>query len=302
MTKRLDALADAIERHASTDGALTGTRVPQLSLFRTTMPGPWAPALYEPAVIAVAQGGKELEVGGVVHRYDPAHYVLSAVDVPAMCRVSKASPRAPYLALRVALDPFLVGELLAEGLPVEPAGPPERGLVVTPLEAPLQDAIARLVALLDAPADIPVLAPLVLRELTYRVLTGPQGGRLRQSVAAGGPGQRVAKAIGWIKAHAAEPLRVEAVAKRVGMGLSAFHGHFKAVTGLSPLQFQKRLRLLEARRLLVAEGRTAAEAAYQVGYESPSQFSREYRRAFGVPPRQDAVALRAEPEPQGAPA
>lgn len=301
--KRIDGLADAIERHAGDhDGVLVDTPISQLSLFRVTAPGPWAPALYEPAIIAVAQGRKEVEIGGVVHRYDPAHYVLASIQLPAMCRVSKASPRTPYLALKVALDPRLVGELLADGLPVEPAGPPERGLVVTSLDDELQDAIARLVALLDAPAHIPALAPLVLRELTYRALTGPQGGRLRQSVAAGGAGQRVAKAIGWLKAHAAKPLRMEAVAKRVGMGLSAFHQHFKAVTGMSPLQFQKRLRLLEARRLLVAEGRTAAEAAFEVGYESPSQFSREYRRAFGVPPRQDAVALRAEPTPAGQPA
>lgn len=300
MAKRIDDLADAVERHAKTDDVLHETPIPQLVLFRTTTPGPWAPALYEPAIIAVAQGGKEVEVGGVVHRYDPAHYVLAAIDLPAMCRVSKASARAPYLALKVQLDPVLVGELLAEGVAAAPPGPPERGLVVTPVDAQLQDALARLVALLDTPADLPILAPLVLRELTYRVLTGPQGGRLRQGVA-GGPGQRVARAIAWIKSHAAEPLRMDVVARRVGMGLSAFHQHFKAVTGMSPLQFQKRLRLLEARRLLVAEGRTAAEAAYQVGYESPSQFSREYRRAFKVPPRQDAVALRATPAAQGAP-
>jgi AraC-like DNA-binding protein len=165
---------------------------------------------------------------------------------------------------------------------------------VTPLGPPLLDAISRLVALLDSPRDVGALSPLVLREITYRVLTGPQGSRLRQIASAGAPAQRIALAIRWLKDHFAVPLSIESLARRVGMSPSAFHLHFKAVTALSPLQYQKRLRLHEARRLMLGDGLDAAEAAFRVGYESPSQFSREYRRLFGAPPRRDVAALKVE--------
>jgi len=168
---------------------------------------------------------------------------------------------------------------------------------MTPVEPPLLDAVTRLVALLDSPQDVEPLAPLVLREITYRLLTGPQGSRLRQIASAGAPAQRIAKAIRWLKDNFAEPLRIEALAKHVRMSPSAFHLHFKGVTAMSPLQYQKRLRLQEARRLMLGEGLDAAEAAFRVGYESPSQFSREYRRMFGAPPRQDVAALRVEAQP-----
>jgi AraC-like DNA-binding protein len=168
---------------------------------------------------------------------------------------------------------------------------------VTPVEPALLDAIARLVALLDTPADVGPLAPLVLREITYRVLAGPQGPRLRQMAAAGAPAQRIARAIRWLKDHFADELRVESLARHVGMSPSAFHLHFKAVTALSPLQYQKRLRLQEARRLMLGEAVDAAEAAFRVGYESPSQFSREYRRTFGSPPRRDVAALKVGARP-----
>jgi AraC-like DNA-binding protein len=168
---------------------------------------------------------------------------------------------------------------------------------VTPVEPPLLDAVCRLVALLDSPQDVGPLAPLVLREITYRVLTGPQGSRLRQIAAAGAPAQRIARAIRWLKDHFADPLRIESLAKHVRMSPSAFHLHFKGVTAMSPLQYQKRLRLQEARRLMLGEGLDAASAAFRVGYESPSQFSREYRRLFGAPPRQDVAALKVETQP-----
>jgi AraC-like DNA-binding protein len=158
----------------------------------------------------------------------------------------------------------------------------------------LLDAVARLVALLDSPQDIVPLAPLVLREITYRLLAGPQGLRLRQIASAGAPAHRIARAIRWLKDHFSDPLRVESLAKRVGMSPSAFHLHFKGVTALSPLQFQKKLRLQEARRLMLGDGLDAADAAFRVGYESPSQFSREYRRMFGAPPRQDVAVLQVE--------
>ncbi len=288
--KRIDELAAAIARHARAEG-LHATPVPQLVLVRRSDPSEWAPALYEPALFMIAQGTKEVRVADVTYQYDPAHYVMASVDMPVVCRVSRASPRVPYLSLKIQFDPVVVSELLVSG--AHEAGAPERGFVVTPIEPPLLDAVSRLVSLLDAPSDIPVMAPLLLREVTYRVLSSPQGARLRQIVAAGAPAHRIARAISWIKEHSGEPLRMEALARRAAMGLSAFHLHFKTVTGMSPLQFQKRLRLLEARRLMVASGLTAAEAAFRVGYESASQFSREYRRAFGAPPRQDVVTLRS---------
>jgi AraC-like DNA-binding protein len=222
---------------------------------------------------------------------------LVSVDLPVAARVVEASPGRPYLAVRIALDTAVVGELLADGTAAPPLGPPARAIAVTPVGPPLLDAVRRLVALLDAPQDVGPLAPLVLREITYRVLAGPQGSRLRQIASAGAPAQRIARAIRWLKDHFADPLRVESLAKRVGMSPSAFHLHFKGVTALSPLQYQKRLRLQEARRLMLGEGLDAAEAAFRVGYESPSQFSREYRRLFGAPPRRDVAALQAEAQP-----
>jgi len=250
--------------------------------------------VYEPSLCVVAQGSKEVLLADETYRLDPAQSLLVSVDLPVTARVVEASPGHPYLAVRTSLDPAVVGELLADGMTASPLGSPTRGLAVTPVEPPLLDAVTRLVALLDAPQDIVPLAPLVLREITYRVLTGPQGARLRQIASAGAPAQRIARAIRWLKDHFADPLRIESLAKRVRMSPSAFHLHFKGVTAMSPLQYQKRLRLQEARRLLLAEGLDAAEAAFRVGYESPSQFSREYRRMFGAPPRQDVAALKVE--------
>jgi AraC-like DNA-binding protein len=200
--------------------------------------------------------------------------------------------RQPSLAIRITLDPGVVGELLADGTAVPSLGPPTRGLAVTPIDPALRDAVSRLVGLLDSPRDIAAISPLVLREITYRILVGPQGPRLRQIVSVGTPAQRIAEAIRWLKDHVAEPLRIETLAKKVGMGPSALHLHFKNITAMSPLQYQKQLRLQEARRLMLGEGLDAAQAAFRVGYESPSQFSREYRRLFGAPPRQDVAAVK----------
>jgi AraC-like DNA-binding protein len=245
----------------------------------------------------VAQGAKEVFLADETYRLDPAQSLLVSVDLPVAARVVEASPGHPYLAVRLALDAAVVGELLADGTPTPPLGLPARAIAVTPAEPPLLDAVSRLVALLDSPQDTAALAPLVLREITYRLLTGPQGARMRQIVSAGAPAHRIARAIRWLKDHFADPIQVESLARRVGMSPSAFHLHFKHVTALSPLQYQKRLRLHEARRLMLGEGLDAAESAFRVGYESPSQFSREYRRMFGAPPRQDITALKAEAQP-----
>jgi AraC-like DNA-binding protein len=294
-TDDLGRLAAAIGRHAVADGA-TDTAIADLRLYRTSSPTNLTAVVYEPALCLVAQGAKEVVLEGETYRYDPAHSLLVSVDLPVAARVVEASPARPCLMLRLTLDPAVVGELLADDA-VAPPGPPARGLAVSRMEPPLLDAVGRLVSLLDSPRDVGPLAPLVLREVTYRVLTGPQGARLRQIAAAGAPAQRIARAIRWLKDHFADPLRVEDLARHVRMSPSAFHLHFKGVTALSPLQYQKRLRLQEARRLMLGEGLDAAAAGYRVGYESPSQFSREYRRMFGAPPRQDVGFLKAEAQP-----
>jgi AraC-like DNA-binding protein len=289
----LAKLASLVERRAAADGVF-GTAVPALMLSRFSAPSDLVALVYEPCLCVVAQGTKEVLLAGEAYRLDPAQLLLVSVDLPVEARVVQASAASPYLAARITLDPAVIGELLADGATAPPPGPPERAIAVTAAEPSLLDAVGRLVALADSPTDARPLSPLVLREITYRLLTGPQGARLCQIVAAGGPAQRVARAIRWLRDHFAESLRIESLARRVRMSPSAFHLHFKAVTGLSPLQYQKRLRLQEARRLMLGDGLDAAEAAFRVGYESPSQFSREYRRLFGAPPRQDVAGIKSE--------
>jgi AraC-like DNA-binding protein len=300
MDNDLATLAAAIERQTGSDGGFN-TAVPALRLSRFSAPSDLTALVYEPSLCVVAQGAKDVLLADETYRLDAAQFLLVSVDLPVDARVVEASAECPYLAVRIALDPAVVGELLAELRGLTPSGSPgptpARGLAVTPVEPPLLGAVTRLVALLDSPQDIEPLAPLVLREITYRVLTGPQGSRLRQIASAGAPAQRIALAIRWLKDHFADPLRIESLAKHVRLSPSAFHLHFKGVTAMSPLQYQKRLRLQEARRLMLGEGLDAAEAAFHVGYESPSQFSREYRRLFGTPPRQDVAALKLEVQP-----
>jgi AraC-like DNA-binding protein len=292
-TDGLDRLVAAIERLAPTDG-VCDTAVPGLIIARLTKPSAPSALVVDPSLCIVAQGAKEVFLAGEVYRYDPAHSLLVSVDLPISARVVKASPTRPCLAVRISLNPSVVGELLADCPDALPPGPPARGVEVSPVEPQLLDAVARLVALLDSPASLGPLAPLVLREITFRVLTGPQGARLRQIATAGATAQQIARAIRWLRGHFADPLRGESLARKAQMSLSGFHQHFKAVTGLSPLQYQKQLRLQEARRLMLGEGLDAAAAAFRVGYESPSQFSREYRRLFGSPPRQDVTAVKGE--------
>jgi AraC-like DNA-binding protein len=289
-------LVAIVHRHTGADGEFR-TALPKLTLFRSSAPTDHDAVVYVPSLCVIVQGAKEVVVAGEAYRYDPAHSLLVSVDLPAATRIVEASPARPCLAMRIEIESSDVAELLAAGAAVPARGLPARGIGVTPVEPPLLGAITRLVGLLDTPHDIRALSPLVLREIAYRVLTGPQGARLRQIVAPGAPAQRIARAIAWLKDHFTEPTRVEALANHVGLSPSALHLHFKAVTGLSPLQYQKRFRLQEARRLMLSDGLDAAEAAFRVGYESPSQFGREYRRLFGTPPRQDVTALTAAGQP-----
>lgn len=289
-------LAGIIERFTQRDGE-HATEIGALTLFRFSGTSDPVQVLYEPSLCLIARGSKRVLLGGAIYVYDPAHFLLVSVDLPVAGQVVEASPTAPYLGLRIELDSRLIGELLADAATPGPrSSAPHRGLAVGRLDAPLLDAAMRLLGLLEAPRDIPALAPLVLREIAYRLLTGEQGGRLRQMAAEGGHARRISSAIRWLKRNFDRPLRIEDLAREVHMSPSGLHHHFKAVTAMSPLQYQKQLRLQEARRLMLSEAIDAATAGYRVGYESASQFSREYRRLFGDPPRRDMAQLRNSPQ------
>ena len=286
-------LADLIEQYADGDGA-HATAIPRLFLFRASHPPEPLHAVYEPAVCILAQGRKQAMLGESVYVYDPAQYLIVSVNIPVVAEVLEASHEKPYLALRLNLDPAAIGALMLES-DNERAGreQPAPALAVSAVSDQLLDAAIRLVRLLGSPRDIPVLAPLAEREILYRLLCGDQASRMSQIAFAESKLQQVNRAIGWIKRNFREPFSVDAVAAEARMSSSALHHHFRAVTAMSPLQYQKQLRLQEARRLILTQSIDAASASHAVGYESPSQFSREYRRLFGAPPVRDIERLRA---------
>jgi len=286
-------LVQLLDQRTRTDGG-HDTLIPQLKFYRFSNPTEPVEVLQEAAVYVVVQGRKQVAVGGKRYVYDPTQYLAVSVDIPAIGNVVKATPRQPYLCMTLKVDPRELAELIIESGERAPRDDHDgRGIYVSALEAPLLDGFLRLVRLLDTPDDVPILAPLILRELNYRLLQTKQFGRLAQIAIGEGRLQRVSGAITWIKEHFAEPLEIDALAKHVHMSPSALHHHFKAVAAVSPVQYQKRLRLQEARRLMLSESTSAESVAYQVGYASPSQFNREYVRLFGQPPRRDAERLRS---------
>jgi AraC-like DNA-binding protein len=246
-----------------------------------------------PCFCVIAQGSKEVLLGDHRYRYDPAHYLITTAALPIASRIVDASPAEPYLGLVLRLDPALVGAVLVEAGHLAPRRQASvTAMDVSPLDAGLLDAAVRLVRLLDTPTDAHFLAPLVKREIVYRLLRGAQGGRLQHIAALGDTTHRIATAIERLRHNFDQPLRIEAMAQELGMSVSGFHHHFKTLTAMSPLQFQKQLRLQEARRLILGEGCDAASAGYRVGYTDASHFSREYKRLFGAPPLQDVARLR----------
>jgi AraC-like DNA-binding protein len=287
----LQPLREPVLRHAA--GYRTTTAISNLTIVVSTQPSEPTVSLYRPMVCLVLQGAKEATIGGRTLRYDESCYFVTSLDLPASTRIVEASPERPYICLAYALDPECLADLL-------PDAPRETALqapafAVNPVTDDLLDAWHRLVKLLDAPADIAVMAPLCEREIHYRLLKGPQGAALRQIVHTGSHLNQIRRAIDWIKDHFHEPIRVDALADLAGMSPATFHRHFKAATAMSPLQYQKNLRLQEARRLIVTS-HDAASTAFAVGYESPSQFSREYARLFGLPPARDAARMRGAEE------
>ncbi|MCW7537943.1 AraC family transcriptional regulator [Aquabacterium sp. A7-Y] len=288
----LARLATHIERATPGDGVFA-TAIGRLALIRASQPNQPVHALHQPALCVVARGAKRVMLQDQVYLYDPSRYLVASVDLLVSGQVLQATPEAPYLCVRLELDPGeIAGLMLQTQAPAAPALA-GRGLWLSRTTEPLLDAVLRLVGLLETPEDIETLAPLAIREIVYRLLKSPEGPLLAHIARADGHGQRIRNAIAWIKTHLEQPLRIETLARAVHMSPSSLHQHFKAVTAMSPLQYQKQLRLQEARRLLLSEVADAASAGHRVGYASPSQFSREYRRQFGAPPARDIERLRA---------
>ena len=285
-------LADRIARNVPSDG-LHMSAVPGLALIRASEPSQPLPTVYHPSLCVVVQGRKRALLADEVYAYDPLNYLVVSMTLPMVGQIIEASVERPYLCLRIDIDAALINELLVQlgpSAPVKASG--DRALYVARTSAPMLDAVLRLVRLLDTPDEAAVLAPLALREIHYRVLVGELGQRLRELCEVEGPSQRIARAIELLKTRYAEPLRIEDLAAAAHMSASSLHQRFKAATAMSPLQFQKQLRLQEARRLMLMDGIEAASAGHRVGYESPSQFSREYRRLFGAPPKREVDAMR----------
>jgi len=286
------ALATTITRSLGRNDDME-TRIAGLFLTRRRHPSAPESFLYDPSLSLIAQGGKRVVLGNITYRYNESRFLLTAVNLPTIAQVVEASPERPYLAMFLRLDLAAAKQMITEIDLADPDGQPDSAGMATGLATvALCEAANRLVGLLETPLDIPVMADLVQREILYRLLTGPAGSRLRQIVRLGTQGNRIARAINWLRDNYVYPLRVDELAKVSGMGVSTLHHHFRQMTTMSPLQFQKHLRLHEARRLMLSEDLDAGSAAVRVGYESATQFSREYRRLFGAPPMRDVKSLR----------
>ena len=292
MDVALAALGTSIARWTE-QGDQPMTAIPGLSLSRRDAPTQPTSHMYEPIMCVIAQGAKRVLLGDDTYVFDAHHFLITSLDLPTVVQIIQASREKPYLSLRLQLDQREMAQLMVDShLPPPRAQHSSRGMATGAVTVPLLSACHRLLDLLTTPQDIPILAPLIQREILYRLLVGEQGARLRQIASAGSQSHQIAQAITWLKQHYTRPLRIEDLAADAHMSPSTFHQHFRALTAMSPLQYQKWLRLHEARRLMLMERLDAATAAFEVGYESPSQFSREYRRVFGAPPLRDITSLR----------
>ena len=290
MRSNSEELIDRIVAALPADGTLEA--FPGFHLARASNPTEPVQSVYPPSFCFVAQGSKRALLGEEVFRYDPEHYMIYTVDLPITFQVDEASEDRPYLGFRVDLEPALVASVIMEsGARIKKGDASTKAMNVSSVDADLLDGIVRLVRLIETPAERRVLAPLITREIVYRHLIGGQGARLSH-VLTSGDTRRISKAIGHLREHFDEQLKMEEIARELGMSVSGFHHHFKSVTSMSPLQFQKHLRLQEARRLMLGEDMDAASAGFRVGYEDPSHFSREYKRHFGAPPHGDITSLR----------
>jgi AraC-like DNA-binding protein len=288
----LAELAHRIAAYAPSTGEHS-TTIPGLLLFRRSQATACYRAALEPSLTLFVQGKKRMTFGETVYMCRPASLCLSSIDVPIESQIVEASEEVPLLSMLLRLDMSMVREMLShEDLPESTAPRPQRGVAVAQAPVGLLKACSRLLELLDTPEDVPFLNQLVQREIIYRVLKSPQGARLRSIATAGDLGNRTARAIAWLKANYSKPLHMDELAGIARMGVSTLHHQFRALTTMSPLQYQKQLRLQTARQRMLMDGMDASTAAYEVGYESISQFSREYSRFFGLPPMRDVKALR----------
>ena len=290
-----DELIDRMAAAVPSDGTIEA--FPGFRLSRASSPTEPVRSVYQPSFCFVVQGSKRALLGEEVFRYDPGHYMIYTVDLPLTFQVEQASEERPYLGFQLDLEPALVASVIMEsGTRIKKGDASTKAMNVSSVDADLLDAVLRLVRLVETPAERKVLAPLIIREIIYRLLIGGQGARLSHILAPGGDTRRISKAIGHLREHFDEQLKMEEIARELGMSVSGFHHHFKSVTSMSPLQFQKHLRLQEARRLMLGEDMDAASAGFRVGYEDPSHFSREYKRHFGAPPQGDIANLRSRLE------
>lgn len=290
-----DELVERVARAIPEDGILEV--FPGLLLGRSSKPTEPLHSVFKPAFCVIAQGSKQVLLGEYVFRYDPGHYLISTVDLPIVSQVVEASKERPYFSFRLNLDASLVASVMMESsIETNKCDASVKAMDVSSIDANMLDAVVRLARLLDTPDEIQVLAPLIVREIVYRLLRGEQGARLSHLLASAGDTRRISKAIGRLREHFDEPLRIDDIARELGMSVSGFHHHFKSVTAMSPLQFQKQIRLQEARRLMLGEDLDAASAGFRVGYEDPSYFSREYKKLFGAPPQRDIARLRGSLE------
>ena len=269
------------------------TAVSGLALYRREQTTPCFHATYEPSLSVFVQGKKRVNLGGTEYLCDGSSFLLSSIDVPAVGQIVEASKKVPLLSMFLRLDMPTVREVISrEDLPDSPSSVQSRGIAVGETTVGLLDACTRLIDLLDTPEDVPFLSHLIQREIVYRILRTPQGERLRSIATTGDLSHRTARAIAWLKENYARPLRMEELADVARMGVSTLHHQFRGLTAMSPLQYQKQLRLQTARQRMLMDGIDATSAAYEVGYESVSQFNREYSRFFGQPPMRDVKALR----------
>lgn len=299
LSAQLDELAQQVAQAIRADGTVDVTE--DLRLFRGSSLSEPEYGISYPALCVVVQGRKEVRLGDDLYFYDPNQYLITAAALPIESRFTKASTAEPCLGLVVRLEPAVVGSVIIEAIrPTQREQNSPRAFNVSPLDAGLLDALIRLLGLLNAPEDeARFLRPLVTKEIIFRLLKGEQGGWLKHTAVVGGQSQRIAGALERLRKSFDKPIKIEDFARDVGMSVSSFHHHFKAVTAMSPMQFQKRMRLQEARRLMLYENLDAAHAGFRVGYDDTSHFSREYKSHFGQPPRRDVQRLRESTQTAG---
>lgn len=289
----IEAVSNYIDSKEGGDGIFT-TPIDGLGLFRSSQESVPNHMIYKPALCIVVQGGKQVLFGDRVFNFGEMQSLVVSIELPAFGRVTHASAERPYLGINIDLDVGIMREVMEQlDTPPEPSDESDLGVLVSDLDDPLADCVLRLIRMLRIPGAIPVLYPSIMREICFWLLTGPNGSNVCKLVLPESHTQRVARAIHLLRDRFTQPLRIEQLASAARMSPSSFHQHFKTLTSMTPLQYQKQLRLLEARRLMVSEAASVATAAYQVGYESVSQFSREYSRMFGTPPRRDVIELKS---------